>query len=134
MRQIKFRAWDDDNKRMHSAKETVISFYGGMVVLECFRCEPDTPRGLNDKGINIEALKLMQFTELKDNKGIEIYEGDIVEIKDNIRSKDIVTTVQFSGSAFRLINKTYGIGRPIDEWKTKEIEIIGNIYENPELL
>ncbi|MFX1588988.1 MAG: YopX family protein [Promethearchaeota archaeon] len=78
-----------------------------------------------------EYYELSQFTGLKDKKGKEIYEGDIVQWEDSrnndMYSGDIIYSnepVEFKGGAFY----------PICTMDEKEFEIIGNIYENPELL
>lgn len=65
------------------------------------------------------GMKLMQYTGLKDKNGVEIYEGDVVKNKDG----DIYD-IKFE---FNNFNGRY----MVDEW---QLEIIGNIYESPELL
>ena len=77
---------------------------------------------------------LMQSTGLKDSKGKEIYEGDIVKANPNNMGKEKFTVVWGKKRAgFRLDQKCnckyYAVPN-----NRKEIEVIGNIYENPELL
>ncbi len=65
---------------------------------------------------------LMQFTGLKDKNGKEIYEGDIVKDQDGIIDSVEFSDAMFSYNIFALVAKSY---LP---------EVIGNIYENPDLL
>ena len=74
-------------------------------------------------------LKIMQYTGLKDKNNKEIYEGDIF----HIGSKKILYVVEWidCGLKGRQIKNISWIG--LDYWKD-DIEVIGNIYENPELM
>lgn len=77
-----------------------------------------------------ERFILMQYTGLKDKNGKEIYEGDILKVdwKDN-RYKSVIGMVEWDNenAAYR-----FAAGSPSEvSWSH---EIIGNIYENPELL
>lgn len=75
-------------------------------------------------GISQAAYELMQFTGLKDKNGKEIYEGDLVA--HNASAKPI--DVEFIDGTFEPFSKSdFG-------WTSTLCEIIGNIYENPELL
>lgn len=69
---------------------------------------------------------IMQYTGLKDKKGKEIYEGDIV----NEGIDDMNYEVVFTQGGFWLDERDNETGWP----DSGDIEIIGNIYENPELL
>lgn len=75
--------------------------------------------------------KIMQYTGLKDKNGVEIYEGDIVErIKDKLFG---VIYYSYDGYFIKVDNS---IDARLHDWKCycDSIEIIGNIYKNPELL
>lgn len=80
-----------------------------------------------------------QYTDLKDKKGAEIYEGDIV--KDYFYEKT-AEIVYFEGafwlkyeSEFMFLGSRHGKYQPLFDYDNKYvIEVIGNIYDNPELL
>ena len=130
MREIKFRAWHKFAKQMlYMDKHTKLTFYwdcGGWLMDE----------GIS-RAISTEVGILMQYTGLHDKNGKEIYEGDIIK---GLRDADLdysqeITQVEYRGSAFV---EGY-FGRPLDVYTSSyhygnTLEVIGNIYENPELL
>lgn len=85
-----------------------------------------------------EDAALMQFTGLYDKNGKEIYEGDIV------KAYNLIYTIEFKYGAFIFVNEVYkldwrDIANKNRDYRLYEdvienFEIIGNIYENPELL
>jgi len=134
-REIKFRAWDGE--KMH---EGVIPWHWDFVIsLSWHRCEESTGSGiLGSGGKTAEMLvpairyeKIMQYTGLKDKNGTEIYEGDIVN------HAGWVDFVKFgeNGSCFSFVTKSGETDLSvITEAASRYTEIIGNIFENPELL
>ena len=117
MRPIKFRAWDKWNK-----KWTYFSI-GQLWEL-----------GLRDLYIAfcINGETFYEFTGLLDKNGKEIYEGDIVK---HIREGAKPTEVIFDRGGFRrrLPNRDFDLYAGYFDW-SDNFEVIGNIYENPELL
>ncbi len=98
----------------------------------------DFPYSINNGGKTIiydgeeyevrEEIKLMQYTGVKDKNGTEIYEDDIVTWKND--DEDIVkyAKVFFENGAFRLCNSYFEL------CNYENLEVVGNIYDNPELL
>lgn len=88
-------------------------------------------------GFNPDDIPVMQYTGLKDKHGVEIYEGDIVDHKmpdePYLKGETYRGSVEYVDelASFRTVNAG-GLEEPIHG--DIELEIIGNIYENPELL
>ena len=112
-REIKFRIWDKINRMW----------------LNCFNAN------LLNIG-DLSNVELMQYTGIKDKNGVEIYEGDIIRLKHHIDKRiNVVGKVVFLSeqASFGIIDdlcQEY----PLFRNTTEQIEIIGNIYENSELL
>ena len=129
MRSLKFRAWDKKRKRMFAV--TTLNASGAVSVF------------IDDDGLYLlpaEQIELMQYTELKDKNGKEIYDGDIVEEDIDFNSKMTDGTFRYRvyWDEYLLCWALDPIGKESihDElWQTNlSRRIIGNIYENPELL
>ena len=140
MRMIDFRAWDKKESEILDVMD--IDFSGNKVGV----C--NVPKRLFKDGRlhtihsierNWNEVELMQYTGLKDKNGMEIYEGDILEVEKNedgtykgtINGKTFFD--RFQGYSSKI--KVEGM-HDIDTlryWNNR-VRIIGNIYENPELL
>lgn len=124
-RQIKFRAWDSKAKRFIAAKELLLGAWPSQDSDNTdFFLETETDEGFPQTG-----FILLQFTGLLDKNGKEIYEGDIVKNDGEFRYQLEVRweTIEDGESGFGL-----GIGWNVHP--EEELEIIGNIYENPDLI
>lgn len=119
-RPIKFRAWDKENKRMvFWSHHHAIDMHDGRFV---------DHRDGSDWDVD-----LMQYTGLKDKAGREIYEGDILESWS--RDTRLRGVMQWHpGKAMFGMEAIAEDGWPDHIVLSSKPEIIGNIYENPELL
>jgi len=118
MRKTKFRAWDKDGKEMFR------------VVMIAWK--PDGSSILSGRGgsIGSKYVKIMQSTGLKDCRGKEIFEGDILEEEPGYRFS-VVWDKEYA--KFKLQWLTKAVQYP--EWnRGREMIIVGNIYQHPELL
>jgi len=138
-REIKFRAWDRRLKRF--SLDFLISPNGRI----CLNFSGDY---VNTGDID-DDIELMQYTGLKDKNGKEIYEGDIVrgfEKEAGFPPYDstLPRAIEFRDGCWCFNANRYDEGDWIrfgfwthsNKGKTtlKQLEVIGNIYENPELV
>lgn len=145
MREIKFRAWDKGNEHMtYSDKHECYYDFSfdsksGNLVCAMNCCYCDTFGDEHDDWQELDNI--MQYTGLKDKNGNEIYEGDIVRFNVYEYEKldsSIISEVKWCKELCSLsiaVNErgTRGtLGHFLD--LNKEVEVIGNIYENYELL
>lgn len=133
-RTFKFRAWSTTNKKM---------YYRVLVG----NTETDSPCSAVWDGTWKEFDKhcgvIQQFTGVKDINNTEVYEGDIVRVKRfEIINGDTIETEEVDGEIFwcnidNLFLINYNHIRPDDVdhmFSNKKIQVIGNIFETPELL
>ena len=143
MREIKFRVWHKEYKTMGNVRK--LHFLGSRI-----KVNDDIDFVLNMKDKEKQNIELMQYTGIKDKNGKEIYEGDIVRIYyglcDDVFLIGEVKYGEFEYSACDEYNcNRYGYyaskkwedyccntGYPIQPGE--ELEVIGNIYENEDLL
>lgn len=128
----KYRAWSKTEKIMSDVKN--IDFWNGEIDARCF------------EETEIGNVILMQSTGLKDKNGVEIFEGDVVS-----RNSGMPSVVKFGkwiyeeDFGYKIKNIGFHLNSSYDdddEWFQamdyedirKNYEVIGNIYENPELL
>ena len=126
MREIKFRVWDKDLKIM-------------MPNIQNQHCETINAelRSFRDV-LKHPSLELMQYTGLKDKNGTEIYEGDILDVDTENRIVKVVwfkPQACFDTDVIRIIDKAWPFFQALRnaQWNYR-CEVIGNIYENEELL
>lgn len=123
MRDIKFRAWDKD-------AENMFIIFDANKQTEWF-----LPKWK-------DRYEVMQYTGLEDKNEVEIYEGDIVRVLNNNIGEYECGEVLMGGLgswAIRLRSLKVPVFEFIDNrlsivHSTERIEVIGNIYDNPELL
>lgn len=130
MREIKFRVWDKVVNKWLDYEDVYFDQEGEVYLIE----ERDWAYQSYMYKENItEKVKVVRFTGLKDVHGKEIYEGDILKF-----NTDAPGVVDYFRGSWRVKTPPRYRG---DDWRTSlwdatldGYEIIGNIYENPELL
>ena len=122
MREIKFHIYDKENKKYYS-DVNFLSFCIGGIRFHWVDKDTQMVTELKDG-----SYELLQFTGLKDKNGREIFEGNIVHIGDMDRQ------VVFIDAKFQLTGIDKIDNAFYDLQPSEELVIIGNIYENPELL
>jgi len=124
-REIKFRAWD---KRTRKMIDTGFHILGETTCFDLiYQYCMEHGKRKDECGLQrINSVVIMQYTGLKDRNGKEIYEGDILRGRSGFYpvSWDIEYASFMAVNNYAFINTS--------SWCKKEI--IGNIYENPELL
>ena len=116
----RYRAWDTTNKEMF--KDTFSITESGQVVVveqEDVMCPPDY--------VFVDNLVIMQSTGLKDKNGKEIFEGDVVKCNGLLGTIESFKAMWIC--SFVKYNNYQKVG-----FFAQEIEVVGSIYENPELL
>lgn len=131
----KFRAWEPDTKFMNDQVRVTSNRFGdGEILVEA-------TDGFG--WIEVKPEYLMQSTGLEDKNGVEIFEGDIVKVTDEDEEYSYISVVKnYAEEGYPAFDIEY----PSD-WEYESnalstimsggyetIEVIGNIYENPELL
>lgn len=128
MREIKFRAWNFNTKSWHDFKSADDIF--------------GTHHGSRTVRFNRGDIVACQFTGLLDKNGKEIFEGDILKddvgvIGDDISNNPYITLVRWETYGWTTLkpgepDTAFAGKAPFFDWS--ECEVIGNIYENKELL
>lgn len=134
MREIKFRAWDKKEKMMFFIGNEK-PYYSCEHQNWCFNVDFNQKEEVENRltwDVNSDDWEIMQYTGLKDKNGKEIYEGDIIKCKSYTTEK-IFTWPNVLGMTGCGCHDGWGYEIP-DEMEEGNIKIIGNIYENPELL
>ena len=128
-REIKFRAWNIPNKLMYQ------NVQDGLLA--------ENEKDQLVLGVSLGKLSkdagsiLMQFSGLQDKNGKEIYEFDIVKFYNPYSKNTYIMVVKFCSvfAGFALFDSVESKwAKESDYLKIQDLEVVGNIYENTELL
>ncbi len=135
MREIKFRAWDKRDEEMYTPTNIMLSnskkvWIADKKVFNDMRHlveEESKFRNIGDSAV------LMQFTGLKDKRGEEIYEGDILAEKEGKKYRTVGLVI-WSEKEVCYILRLKDSWDVLDKVNEEYCEVIGNVYKNSELL
>ena len=123
----KFRAWDKHGKKMFANDELII-WNGNVYANDSKKLTCN-----NLKGWSIDDEYLMQSTGLFDRNGKEVFVGDIIKCTRGC-PHEVYIEKEYAGTFIGGMPAIYLKGLSEGYAWTEAEEIIGNIYENPELL
>lgn len=120
-REIKFRVYDKEKNMWTNFKilDNIMYFM-----------DKNTGVWFHEKYKAKERFALMQYTGIKDKNDVEIYEGDIVILNDAEEENRCV--VKYKYGSYILVDGD--LRENLSNVENRFLEVIGNIYENPELL
>ena len=125
MREIKFRAWLKEDKKMANIEtmdftDKSIQYLKRSEIINAYILRRES----------FDDVELMQFTGVNDKNGKEIYEGDIV-VLNNIEN-DNMCIVRYEHSSYRL--EGWSLREDLSNVEDRFLEVVGNIYESKNLL
>lgn len=136
MREIKFRAWSKEHNEMFSlskpSKIGIIELnqHGEINTVGLFKYLSGDYAFVT---LNVADVEISQYTGLKDKNGVEIYEGDIITHNNGTTSLFNHEEVRYWEGSF-IAGSCTANNALVNFNASLYIEVIGNIYENPELL
>lgn len=129
----RYRVWIKTEKRMFFSDDILsIDYENTEIVTQQVYFENGLPDDRDIYCYDFDEIELIQSTDMVDRDGKIIFEGDIVKMaKDVYSEQTYYEVVRHRGGAYRLESKQHGC----ELWlRHTDCEVVGNVYENRELL
>ena len=134
----RFRVWSKQERRLIPSEDILaIDYENEEIDAQKIYFEDGLPVERDIYTYGFENIKLMQSTGLTDKVGREIFEGDILSIETDEENVKVEVSWDSKHALFAFESKKYNEKGPLAELfedKSYPFKIIGNIYENPQLL
>lgn len=134
----RFRAWSKQEKRLILSEDILaVDYENEKIVTHKIYFEDGLPDERDIYTYGFDDIKLMQSTGLTDKNGKEIFEGDILSIETDEENVKVEVSWDSKHALFIFESKKYNEKAPLAELfedNSYLFKIIGNIYEDPELL
>jgi len=132
MRPIKFRAWDKEKEAMIYILEEI--HFGHLGEGKTISTWIKTPTGYSRQLVFGENAELMQFTGLHDKNGRDVFEGDVLKIDGGGEIIPVVVSYKDASFGITWPEGNFAELKYYFDMPFCDVEVHGNIYENPELL
>lgn len=129
----RYRVWIKTEKRMFFSDDILsIDYENTEIVTQQVYFENGLPDDRDIYCYDFDEIELIQSTDMVDRDGKIIFEGDIVKMAKDVYSEPTYyEVVRHYGGAYRLESKQHGC----ELWlRHTDCEVVGNVYENKELL
>lgn len=123
-REYKFKAWLKKEKKMVD----VLSIEFDAKIIAFYKQDEEYEDIIRQTFAPFEDIELIQYTCINDKDGVEIYEGYIVEYEGDL----LIVRFDVEDGRYELTNYVYY--ELLEKYQSKYYKVVGNIYENPELL
>ena len=133
MRKIKYKAYIKEYNKIIDVDRLGLNWNGSVQEIIVSRKDLDGSNEWTD--FQAGQFELMEFTGLYDSKGIEIYTGHIVKIvTTQTNDTRVGEVIYYKGNAMYLVETTIEDYFTFMSSDIKSVKVLGNIYENKELL
>jgi uncharacterized phage protein (TIGR01671 family) len=133
-REIKFRIWDKQQKKFHIDADWGISLQGSFIIGFASHDSWNHDKGYKINLTSQDNMVVQQYTGVQDKNKKDVYDGDILRNQLNGNYCYVRWACDMEYAGWSLARPDEPIGNLFLNKHYKNLEVVGNIFENPELL